>query len=589
MVYTVTSGFYPQLFSKLNKGWQSKKGKGRKGMQWAPKGGFSAGSIKTVQKKPRLKEEWIGEFFGKMRSGKTWKEAYGGASDAVKGKIKSRTDKLDIDINQEDMENKLSESKFLGDTETYQLWGSRVWFQNSARSNKNSEVDAGLAEWQKWLGKKDLVPYLQNLYTRKEPALVAMAQDMAREAFGAALKKDNLREDLKSVGTESDVPEEERKEIKGGKKTNAIPKSWQKISQARELDIKNRMDNGTTIYADSTETPLHREGQHGIMDYDADLVKAISTAKEGGAKEIEELRAMVVKMFVANAGRYNDSIRDLVESATPKGEQSQGLKTIKKLLTKITKDNKTDTAAAKARGEKPNLKRQEASVRQVAKEVGMEYAKDSARETAMKYILHMIPNLAGDANESYRQGHLVGQIGNQNSYASIPMQLVGLETMPEFSTDIIKAEHPDGVLMLQGESHILALREHYNVSSAAIAIETKARQIQAFQTGKILGINASGALNSSTHANFNARTKVRPTTTVTFNPKGMENIIENIPKLIKDNVDGNEIQKKGKSFMKDKSKHKISDLHGGFNKGQSSAKFWALPYIGLMQYPTKSK
>jgi hypothetical protein len=96
-------------------------------------------------------------------------------------------------------------------------------------------------------------------------------------------------------------------------------------------------------------------------------------------------------------------------------------------------------------------------------------------------------------------------------------------------------------------------------------------------------------LNSSTHANFNARTKVRPTTTVTFNPKGMENIIENIPKLIKDNVDGNEIQKKGKSFMKDKSKHKISDLHGGFNKGQSSAKFWALPYIGLMQYPTKSK
>ena len=37
----------------------------------------------------------------------------------------------------------------------------------------------------------------------------------------------------------------------------------------------------------------------------------------------------------------------------------------------------------------------------------------------------------------------------------------------------------------------------------------------------------------------------------------------------------------GKNFMSNKRKHKLDSF--------GSTKFWAMPYIGLMEYPTKSE
>ena len=84
-----------------------------------------------------------------------------------------------------------------------------------------------------------------------------MAKDLARDAFGEALDESNLRKDLESVGPESDVPEEERKETPYTEKVDAIPSSFEQISQARQADIKYRMKDGTALYMDSTEMPIH--------------------------------------------------------------------------------------------------------------------------------------------------------------------------------------------------------------------------------------------------------------------------------------------------------------------------------------------
>ena len=54
MVYTITSGFYPELFSK-DAGWKAGKGKGRKGMQWMHKRGWGKGTFKTIQGNIRFK------------------------------------------------------------------------------------------------------------------------------------------------------------------------------------------------------------------------------------------------------------------------------------------------------------------------------------------------------------------------------------------------------------------------------------------------------------------------------------------------------------------------------------------------------
>jgi hypothetical protein len=590
MVYSITSGFYPQLFSQFSGKFFSKKGRGRKGMQWAPKGGFSQGSLKKVQGKPKLQEEWIGEFFGKIGKGKSWKKTFGGLDTSKQSELETQA--AEHNISADDMEGRLSKSKFLGSTETYKLWGSRVWYQAGQRENKPL-MDEAVTEWQEWVDKKfsgkDLAKYLTTQYSKQEPFLVAMAMEMANDIFKGALDESNLREDIESVGTESDVPEEERKErpagTGGSEKVEAIPASWTTITQARQADIKYRMENGTTVYMDSTEMPIHEAGQHGILgDTNKELVAAINAVKEGGEEAVAELRVVVHKMFIANIKTYNKDLLKLVKGATGRkgAGKTKGMLAIQKLLGDITKANKK-----KPKGEKPVDVR--ASVKQVAKIMYGEQAMLPAQETSLKYVMHTIANLAGEANANFRQGHLVGLVRGKNMYASVPMKLGQTsEHIPEFLTKqlALSLEFPDGILMLRGENHVLAFMEKDRELGSRVMVETKARQIQAFQSGRVVGVAANGQLNAAGEANVNIRTRCRPTTSVVFNPKSLERWFRDIPSLVADNVNPEIIQERGAKFMKGKRRHKISQNQG---MPKNSAKFWALPYVGLMEYPTKTE
>tara|TARA_R110002020_G_scaffold94662_4_gene227552 strand:+ start:637 stop:2370 length:1734 start_codon:yes stop_codon:yes gene_type:complete len=569
MVYTITSGFYPELFTK-DAGWKRSTGSGRKGMQWSHVRGWGKGSIqKTKGGEAALEEPWVGRFFGKLGQGQPWDKAYQSLEGPQKEAIQTKGQKLGM--SQEEMETRLTKAKFMGSGEHYKLWGSRVWYQHGERENK-SIIEKDLTEWMKT--KKNLPVYLQNLYSSKEGALVKMAKALAKDAFGEALDESNLRKDLESVGGEADVPEEEYKEFEGGKKVNAIPSSFEKITQARQADIKYRMKEGTSLYLDSTEMPIHQANQHGIVEENiGGMQKAIKAAKEGGEEEIEALREAVVKMFIANASLYNKEITKLVKTALPKKDQGKGLKSIEKILKNITKANKSKDVP-------PNDPR--ASVSQVGAILGIDTAEKTSRSTALKYIIHTVVNLAGDANQNFRQGHFVGVINNQNAYASVPMQLENTtKGIPQFMKSVISAEPPNGVAILQGGSHLLAIMEKDRNLSDGKARETKARQIQAFSNGKIMGITASGQQRTKTTAQTNLRTRVRQSTTVTFAPKSFEKLISKIPDVVASNTSADRVTKAGESFMSNKRKHKLASY--------GSTKFWAMPYVGLMEYPTKSE
>ena len=570
MVYTITSGFYPELFSK-DAGWKRSKGKGRKGMQWSRVRGWGKGSIQVEKGEAKLTPGWVGKFFGKLGQGLPWDKAFQALEGPQKKAIKSKGQ--EFGMSQEEMETRLTKAKFMGSGETYKLWGSRVWYQHGLRADK-SLIEQDLTEWMKT--KKDLPVYLQNLYSSKEGALITMAKDLARDAFGEALDESNLRKDLESVGPEADVPEEERKETPYTEKVDAIPSSFEQISQARQADIKYRMKDGTALYMDSTEMPIHEANQHGIVEENIGGMKeAIKAAQEGGEEELEELRQAVVKMFISNIDVYNTQITKLITKALPKDEQDDGIKSFKKVLENITKANRS-----RKKGERPKDVR--ASVKQIGAVMGVELGEDASQDTALKYIVHTVVNLAGAANKNFRQGHFLGIINNQNAYASVPMQLKNTQKgIPQFMKSVVQADHPNGVLILQGQSNLLAIMEKDRGLSDGVARETQARQIQAFSNGKIIGIGANGQQNGQANAQTGLRTRVRASTTVTFAPKSFEKLISKIPPTIADNLTPDRVTKAGESFMSNKKKHKLASY--------GSTKFWAMPYVGLMEYPTKSE
>jgi len=578
MVYTITTGFYPELFSGKPM-WQAGMGTGRKGMQWVKQRGFSKDSVKRVAGK-RIDKGGYGDFLWALKGGMPWKEAYDtlveekgedyAAGIQERGKEVGYVDDKG-EFSQAQMEANLNYYRFMGNNEAYQLWGTKVWWQHGQRQ-KADEMESALNDWQRD-NNQNVGAYLEKLYSRKEKDFFALAKKLAKQVFGVALDEDNLRKDLESVGSEAHVPEEERKEatkntMGESQEVDTIPDDWHKISKARGLDIKYRMDKDTTIYMDSTEMPLSQAGSHGISKaVTEDMQIAIKKAKTQGKGWKEDLKAAVISMFETSISHYNIDLKNIMKSA-PKGEKNKGLDSIKAIMKEIKK---------KRQKEKHHDPR--ASVAAVAEHANIELAGNVNQETTLKYVIHTIVNLAGDANSNFRQGHLIGRMYGRNTYASVGMQLQNRDKgIPQFDVDYMKKN----TLILQGESHLIAFLEAKNFLESGRAKETQARQIQAFQQGRIMGAGRTmkGA-ESQAGANMDLQRGLRPATRVTFHPKALGDMIDKIPNIVGDNVDDDAIMGEFQKRVRNKRQHKILE--------HSKAKFWAMPYLGLMEYPQKAK
>jgi hypothetical protein len=579
MIYTITSGFYPEMFSGNTK-WRGGKGSGRKGMQWRPVRGWSKNTLREVGGK-KIAKEGYSSFLGRMAAGKSWDDAYKKLSVEEQAGVDTRKregweeqEQAKANPSNAEMEASLTYYKFMGNNENYKLWGTKVWWQEGQR-HKKEEMESSINDWMDDTNKLSL--HLQKMYTGKEGELIKLAKKLAKEVFENALHEENLRKDLKTVGDEAEVPEEEREEAGSDKKgpvaseVKSISKDLADISRARGLDVKYRMKNGTSLYMDSTEMALTQGGQHGVTKKVAKDMKLFLDNLDTTTKGWKgELLIAVTKMFEASIDKYNPLIKKIMGVSASGKNPKQNFKDI---MTGITQKNK------KLYGQGKGAPDPRATVRQIAQHAGITMAAKGAKTTRLKYVVHTIVNLMGDANANYRQGHLVGNIGGENTYASVAMQLEESSGYPQFDKAFMK----ENTTILQGENHLLAIQKKDRNLSTAVVKLRQSRQIQAFSNGKIIGIGANGQKSASANAQLGARQTCRQSTVVTFAPKAMGAMIDEIERAVGDNINKNHMTETAKGFMKNKKENKLAQSKDG------NVKFWAMPYLGLMEYPKKSK
>lgn len=579
MVYTITTGFYPQLFSGNTKWKGGFYNKGRKGMQWKSQKGWSKGTLKEIGGK-KIDKGSYSSFLRSMAplttqgkentKRKSWSQAAAKHLTPDEAEAAFQRGREEGMVSEAEMQDNLTYYKFMGNNEQYKLWGTKVWWQEGQRK-KPAEMEKDINEWsfkEYSNNTKKLSTHLEQMYSNKEGELIDLAVELADKVFGKAIDEDNLRTDLETVGKEAEVPEEERKEAGegGGEKVNSMSEKLSKISRARGLDIKYRMEDGTALYLDSTEMPLHQENQHGIVEQvEVDMRKAIESAKKMEKGWKGDLLKSVTTMFSHNISIYNPIISKMMGG--PQKEKGDAKKEFMKIMGKITQANKKNK-------DRPDPR---ATVAELTGHLAVEKGQENVQDTARKYVVHTVMNLMGNANKNYRQGHLVGNIGGQNTYASVAMQLTEASGVPQFDEAFMKANTE----ILQGETHFLAIQQKDRQLKAGVTAETQARQMQAFMQGKITGVTASGQRHSQANAQLNVRQNVRQSTTVTFAPKALGKMLDKIPDMVGDNVNKNHMTKTASAFMANKSKNKLAQYR--------SVKFWAMPYLGLMEYPKKTE
>ena len=639
IIYTITSGFYPQLFASKGPKFDNNsfiKGKGSVGARsaqvkgWAGKKSFSISKDKKATVNDDLIDDPAAEEFFKNLKGGTakqatkrdrgkkqanqrdsfrirWNKATGTLRDKLLASSKgSKGWKANIDIDdtapagsagplrpsQKEMEENLTYTKFRGNTNLYKIWGSRIWYQHGTQDKK--KIEEGLNEWMMH-DKKVSAAYLNTLYSTAEPDLVKLAMSMAEEIFGKSIASDNLREDIESPKDKPDVAEENWSVTKDFEEVDSMMDKnegdLRKLSMARQLDVKLRMENGTSIYMDSTEMPITKANQHGLIEENmGDMKKLVDAAKEGGKGALQALKQGVITMFIKNTKAYNITFSKIYKKATEGLDKSvTGKKAILKWMKELKDENlkkgKQDGSAA------VREKKARVTVANIGNKIFNKQKQTVAETTSLKYSVHMMMNMMGDAANNYRQGHYVGQImgvdgKKHRAFASIPLGFSWTEG-PEMLYDA--SPHQKDTRIVMGPSHALAYREEMNKNtSSARTKETHAKQVQSYTKGKMMaGVRASKTTELAVHADLTNRMSVRNPTRVTYNPVALKKKLTDIGLHINKNIEKSEFAKNAEKALNKTKLHQLSDQKGLTSK--SDTKFWALPYIGIQEFSESRK
>lgn len=635
-IYTITTGFYPHLFA--GKGTSFIQGRGKVGARFTQVKGWAGTKSFTIQKNKdggktaTVNKDLIGnkkeEDFFKDTKGGTFKDIRRRNRGNVnkkdtfkikwnklnqdertsfltqaKGKGNAWRAKIDTEdtsdavarpqegTSQAEMEKHLSYAKFIGNNNLYKIWGSKIWYQHAASEDKKV-IENGLQQWIK-NEPKTKASFLNTLYSKSEKDLAEVATDMAKKIFGQAV--DEVKLEALSKKEKPDVAEETRTLPEMKEMDSMITKDGEdlrKISRARQLDIKMRMENGTTMYMDSTEMPITQADQHGIIKENLgqlkELIKEAKAASgtKGEKGAVEALRQGVVSMFTKNVKSYNQTFSKMYKEALKTSGGKKGKEAMLKWLKDIKKENlkrlnKSKDAAAPVREHKARV-----TVANIGSKIGISSAKADSQSTILKYNVHMMMNMMGSAKANYRQGHFVGMLGGERAYASIPL---GFSISDSVGPRMLYAKkRQEKTIIIKGPSHSLAIRQAMSeqISSAATQ-EAHAAQVQTYTMGRMMnGVSVTKQKEGYVSADLTNRMAVRNPTRVTFNPRGLQDKIQNVIGDIKDSIkDGGELGRMMDKYMANNKSNQLSDK-AGLSKN-TSTKFWALPYIGIQEFSDK--
>ena len=663
IAYTITSGFYPELASRISWGKSKGKGKGAVGSKYHHKSGYANSSLRRMKSQAaELKKTGgkhaIPKAFRRPMPGKKklledgsenpefWSDSgYETGQAFIKrpkgtgkhlgkyfspgqyvSKILGKGTPFNEDTNQGQLFKdakeageklqKVSYTKWMGGSELYKLYGTRVWYLEGER--KQESIQESLDIWAKAIGDGNTseMPqnYLNILYKDIESDLVILATEMAHTVFDEALDKAEIQKGLESVGRgEADVPEEEIAEARAGLEADMKDYARQsdlkidKLSYANKLDALTRDKAGKDIYIDSTEMALTEDKGHGIVTATAAVKRAVENLKDGGNTEV--LRKAVVEMFIKNITRdYNPAIRSMLKfmnkgEENSKKQQKKMFKDLLKEVEKVKKQWKKDAGKASKKGAAPD----KISVKNIADVIGVRMGKRTTvesggrtvNESAMRNVVHLLASL-GDGTERYfRQGHRIASWPDgSRTYASIPMG-INSETMEFYETGKMKSPH--GTTILRGESHLLALAVANEALSEGKAQEIAQRQSQAHALARIHGSSKTAESMAFQGAQQDAKRKCHSTTRVSFSPKGLSDMMEQVMGMFYEDV-GNFRATKGiddaysnikptmKRYAHSWPKGRQSSLRPGSLQGKQALtktglvnanRFWALPYIGI--------
>ena len=308
VAYTITTGYYPQIASKVK--YRHKPGKGGTGKKYIRKQGFSDVSIEAERAKVLNK-------IGLTRGSMLGAEAESGI---LKGqKLFSERTGTREDPNQ-------TYYKFRGGSDQYKLYGDMVWHMHGKRDKENNIFTNYIKET---FGDKD--PQFGQIYSRTEPKLIAMAANLAEEIFDISV--DAIEQELKAAdGT--DAAEEigfsdgeftymSHTEAKKLYPDQAHKIENQAMSRANPRDLVVVKDGVIKGTRDVTEMPLTGKGQHGIFNIPPELKEAIKEVK-GDGRKTAALRQAVIKMFTSAIDKdYNPIITKLKDFAGFAGQKGK--------------------------------------------------------------------------------------------------------------------------------------------------------------------------------------------------------------------------------------------------------------------------
>jgi hypothetical protein len=463
----------------------------------------------------------------------------------------------------------------------------------------------------RWNGTSD---YISQLYKDIEDnTLVPAAKKLAEEIFQEALHKDNLEKDLVEIVSDPDVAEETMEAYPPSWDMEVSDKAIDEMSKANKIDMSRTLEDGTKEYIDVTEMPITAMEQHGISS----VPKALQDSIDGltGQNDKAGLRTIkkeVINLFINNIDRDNKIIDILVKKA----EETSGgkkVKTFEALLKEAAKKLRTEEEDTK------KISRKEisswADVKEVSSGVGMgalQSAHDSAgllskitgnmytSKAAMTQVIHMLASMGDAKASSFRQGMRVTEPDKhgRSVYASVPLKVS--ERMR-----FLKGPVREGTIVRAGFSHTLMLAEKERGLSKVQAASIHRKMHQSFSRAKINGIGDNGRVNAHRSATLGVQAKgSHHSTTVTYSPKGMAAILEKAGKAA--SWDISKINKNAKTLMRDSMFSWGGRTNNSFNENTGKAKgkmirqkgnpregarFWALPYIGVLdnQYHEAAK
>ena len=235
---------------------------------------------------------------------------------------------------------------------------------------------------------------------------------------------------------------------------------------------------------------------------------------------------------------------------------------------------------------------------------------DAMSKASLGYVIHTLANMGDGQRNKFRQGMRLTQPKHGRSlYASIPMQLGVIEP----NVGLFLKGPPQRTQIIGGFSHTLALREkEHNLSHGRAAARNRNIH-QSFANARILGLNENSQVNSYRESSITASEKVHHSTSITLSPKGLTKLMQRAATKIQYKTPSNAKEVldkaiyrwggKGSMIVNDNTGEEEWDgdrfdergkKTGNWRrkiKNDNKGRFWALPYVGIMdnQHHEKNK